>query len=122
MSVRLVYSPAAVRDLERVWDEVFAASADAETADGYLEALREAIRAKTEFPRSGRPVEYCGLFTGFYLVRCKAYSAFYRVREDRMEAARVLFFRQDYMAVLFGGADPGDSGDSSEDRKDGRFL
>ena len=102
MSVRLVYSHAAMTDLLRVWDEVYEASVDVETADRYLDGLRAAIRAKTAFPRSGHPVDYCGLFTGFFMVQYKAYLAFYRIYEDRMEVARVLYYRQDYMPVLFG--------------------
>ena len=96
----LVYSRAALDDLGRVWDEVFEASADADKADAYLEGLRAEVRAKAAFPRSGHPVEYCGLFTGFYWVRYKAYLAFYRLRDDRMEVARVLYFRQDYLSAL----------------------
>ncbi len=102
MSARLVYSHAALKDMERVWDEVFEASADTETTDRYLSDLRAAIRAKALYPLSGHRVEYCGLFTGFYWVRHKAYLAFYRVRDGRMEVARVLHSRQDYLSVLVG--------------------
>ena len=87
-------------DLLRLWDEVFEASADPETADAYVDGLRAEIRKKTSYPRSGHSLEYNGLFTGFYWVRYKRYLAFYRVHENRMEVARVLFERQDYLTIL----------------------
>ena len=100
MSARLVYSPTALADLEQVWDDVYEASGDVETADAFLEALRAAVRAKAAFPRSGHPVNYYGVFTGFYWVRHRTYLAFYRLRDDRMEVARVLHHRRDCLSVL----------------------
>ncbi len=51
---------------------------------------------------SGSPLCYCGLFTGYYTVYYKAYRAFYRVREGRIEVARILSAKQNYMYILFG--------------------
>lgn len=96
----LRYSPAALRDLDRLWDEVYAASRDMDIADGYVEDLMAKLAAKRGFPRSGSPLTYDGNPTGLYYVVHKEYLAFYRVT-DTMEVARVLFARRDYMKILF---------------------
>ena len=54
--MRIEYSPVAVRDLERVWAEVFEASASEETATKYVDDLMNQISAKQNFPKSGAPV------------------------------------------------------------------
>ena len=54
--MRIEYSPVAVRDLERVWAEVFEASASEETATKYVDDLMNQISAKQNFPKSGAPL------------------------------------------------------------------
>lgn len=52
-----------------VWDGVYEASKDYDTADKYVDEFRELIADKKQFPFSGVMVKYRGLFTGFYVVR-----------------------------------------------------
>lgn len=52
-----------------VWDGVYEASKDYDTADKYVVEFRELIADKKQFPFSGVMVKYRGLFTGFYVVR-----------------------------------------------------
>ena len=59
------------------------------------------ISEKAEFPHSGIPLYYRGLFTGFYSVNYKAYKAFYRVTEKNLEVIRILPVKMDYLKVLF---------------------
>ena len=101
MSFRIRYSPEAQRDMDAVWDSVYEASGDFDTADRYVEELADEIAAKKEFPRSGIPLEYRGLFTGFYSVNYKAYKAFYRVKDGYMEVLRIVLMKQDYLQILF---------------------
>lgn len=96
----LRYSPAALRDLDQLWDEVYAASQDMDTADRYLADLLAKLAAKSEFPHSGSPLTYEGNLTGLYYVVHKEYLAFYRVT-DAIEVARVIYSRRDYMKILF---------------------
>ena len=56
--MRIEYSPVTVRDLERVWAEVFEASASEETATKYVDDLMNQISAKQNFPKSGAPLYY----------------------------------------------------------------
>lgn len=102
MNCQIRYAPAAQRDMDAVWDGVADASGSYDLADKYVEDFADKIAAKKEFPRSGIPLYYRGLFTGYYSVNFKAYKAFYRVREGCIEVARILLMQQDYMRVLFG--------------------
>ena len=102
MSYSVRYTPEAVRDMEAVWDGVYEASKNYHIADRYIEEFAEAIAAKKTFPLSGIPLEYRGLFTGFYSVNYKKYKAFYRVRDDYMEVVRIIMAKSDYMKILFG--------------------
>ena len=101
MSCRIRYSPQALRNLDAVWDDVWEASRDDDTAERYLTELLDHIEAKREYPESGIPLHYRGLFTGFYSVNYKAYKAFYRIRDGHMDVARILLAKQDYIAKLF---------------------
>ncbi len=96
------YAPEALRDMDAVWDGVWEASGSYDLADQYVNEFADVIAGKKEFPLSGIPLYYRGLFTGYYSVNFKAYKAFYRVREDCIEAARIVMKKQNYMKKLFG--------------------
>ena len=102
MSYVIRYSPSARRDIDRVWDDVFSASAGLEVAECYVMDFLDVTAQKRVFPESGIPLYYRGLFTGFYSVNFKAYKAFYRVHGNYVEVIRVLLQKQEYMKVLFG--------------------
>lgn len=101
MSYELVYSPDALDDLDRVWSEVMNASNDIDITDNYVESIRNAIREKKKFPKTGMPLTFAGEFTGIYFVIFKKYMAFYRIRGKIMEVGRILYSKSDYMRVLF---------------------
>lgn len=101
MSFSLRYTPEAVRDIDTVWENVFEASKDYDIANRYVEELLTAITAKKDFPFSGIPLDYRGLFTGFYSVNYKKYKAFYRVHDGYMEVIRIIMMQRDYMTILF---------------------
>ena len=102
MTYKIHYTPEALRDMDAVWDGVWEASGSYDLADQYVHEFADAIAGKKEFPFSGIPLYYRGLFTGYYSVNFKAYKAFYRVREDYIEVARIVMMKQDYMKKLFG--------------------
>lgn len=88
--------------MDAVWDGVLEASASYNIADKYVEEFTNQITARKDFPESGIPLYYRGLFTGFYSVNFKAYRAFYRINEDYIEVIRVLPVKMEYMKILFG--------------------
>ena len=98
----LRYTPDAVRDMDAVWDGVYEASKSYDIADKYVNEFIGIIAAKKEFPMSGIPLLYRGLFTGFYSVNYKKYKAFYRINGEYVEVIRIIMAKMDYMKVLFG--------------------
>ena len=101
MKFQVVYSKIAIRDMDRVWSEVFEASKSYDVTRAYLDDLMNKIEAKAESPESGSPLYYEDSFTGYYYVVFKSYMAFYRVDEGKLFVDRVLFRKSDYMR-LFG--------------------
>ena len=101
MSYRIEYSQAAIRDLDRVWNEVYEASKEADIATRYVDGLIDCVAEKRAFPKSGAPLYYENGFTGYYYVVFKAYMAFYRIVEERILVDRVVFGRSDYMRIIF---------------------
>ena len=97
----LRYTPQAMRDMDSVWEDVYDASQSCDIADKYIKDFAEMIVGKKRFPKSGTPLRYKGLFTGFYYVTFKKYMAFYRIEDNYIEVARVLYARSDYMQILF---------------------
>ena len=63
------------------------------------------MRQKKDFPESGTPLNFMGVFSGIRFVHYKRYLVFYRVRNNAMEIGRVLFDGSDYMNKLFGFID-----------------
>ena len=92
------YSPLALRDLDRVWHEVFEASKNNvfeasknnETCEKYINDLLDKIENKAKYPKSATPLYYEDLFTGYYYIRFKAYLVFYRIEGDKLLVDRVL--------------------------------
>ena len=99
---RIRYSPEAQKDMDEVWDGVWEASKDFDTADRYVQEFANKISEVKKSPKRGIPLYYRGLFTGFYSVTFKAYKAFYRINGEYLEVARILLAKKDYMKVLFG--------------------
>ena len=100
MSYQVEYSKAAIRDLNRVWAEVFEASKDMEITERYIEELLDKVEKKSDYPESGSPLYYENTFTGYYFVVFKAYLAFYRLEKETILVERVLFGKSDYMRIL----------------------
>ena len=100
MTWKLRYTPEAQRDMDAVWDGVLKASGDYDVADRYVEEFADEIAKKKQYPHSGIPLDYNGLFTGYYSVVYKAYRAFYRVRNEYIDVLRIVLIKQDYMKVL----------------------
>lgn len=99
---KIRYTPEAMRDMDEVWDGVYEVSKEADVADRYVNDFIDEMEKKKEFPFSGIPIVYRGLFTGFYAVHFKKYMAFYRVHDSYIEVIRIIMEKRDYMMILFG--------------------
>ncbi|MBO4871942.1 MAG: type II toxin-antitoxin system RelE/ParE family toxin [Lachnospiraceae bacterium] len=102
MSATVRYSPTALKDLERVWADVFAASRDTDLTRTYLSELMDRVESYAGFPRSASPLYYENRFTGYYYVVFKAYLAFFRAESDQLLVDRVLYGKSDYLRTLLG--------------------
>ena len=100
MRYRVEYSKVAVRDLDRVWAEVFEASKSKEITGKYLDELLDKIEAKADFPASGSPLYYENSFTGYYFIVFKVYLVFYRIKDNSILVDRILYGKSDYMYHL----------------------
>lgn len=96
------YSPEAIRDLDDVFEDVLTASKDIEITHKYIDGLQDKVDSLVKRPKTGTPLYYDDLFTGYYSVRFKEYLAFYRLDEAKILVDRILFRKRDYMRVLFG--------------------
>ena len=96
------YSQEALEDLDNVWDDVFNASLDIDTADKYVTGILQSIKEKEKIPKTGIPLRFAGEFTGIYFVVYKKHNVFYRIADSQIEVARILYGASDYMKELFG--------------------
>ena len=99
---KIRYSPESQKDMDRIWDDVLEASQDYDTADKYIEDFTDKIATMKNAPKTGIPLYYRSLFTGFYSINFKAYKAFYRINDNYIEVIRILLAKMDYLKVLFG--------------------
>ena len=97
---KINYSKTAIRDLDRIWNDVFEVSKSYDVTEKYIDELLDKIEAKSEHPQSGSPLYYQNSFTGYYFVVYKAYLAFYRIDSNRLLVDRVLLSKSDYIQKL----------------------
>lgn len=102
MPCNIRYTPQSQRDMDEVWNDVLEVSREPDAADQYVEDFAGKIAEKKIFPKSGTPIYYRGLFTGFYSVNFKAYKAFYRIMDSYIEVLRIIPAKRNYMKILFG--------------------
>ena len=103
MKYKVKFSKSAIRDLDRVWSEVFETSKNQIITIKYIDDLMNKIEAKADYPKSGSPLYYENGFTGYYYVVFKAYLAFYRIENNSILVDRVLLGKSDYMRILHLG-------------------
>ena len=101
MKYQIKFARQAVRDMDKVWADVFSASKSYDVASRYLNDLQDAIENKSEFPKSGIPLYYEDVFTGYYFIVFKAYLVFYRVENTMLLVDRILYGKSDYLRKLY---------------------
>lgn len=100
MKYKVKYSKIAIRDLDRVWSEVFESSKSYDITTTYIDDLMDKVMAKADYPKSGSPLYYQDSFTGYYFLVFKAYMIFYHVEDNLMLIDRVLYGKSDYIRHL----------------------
>lgn len=100
MKYNIKYSKLAIRDLDRIWAEVFEVSKSYDITTKYIDDLMNKVNAKADYPKAGVPLYYENSFTGYYFVVFKVYIAFYRLEDNVMLVDRVLYGKSDYIRCL----------------------
>ena len=98
----VVYSPLALADMDKAWDEIWSASENIDIDDNYIAELMDKVDEISKHPKTGELLVFDGVFTGIYYVNHKKYSAFYRIRQGYIEIGRVLYNKGDYMKKIIG--------------------
>ena len=95
---RLVFSPAATKDIDAIWD--FTADRwNPDQADRYTDAIQETCEALAAGTRRGRPVP---VRKGYLKCAVGSHMIYFRDRGERVEIMRVLHQRQDVDQGLAG--------------------
>ena len=85
----LTFSPAAISDLNGIWD-YSAERWGLDQADLYIDELRDACRALASGHKHGRPVE---LRSGYLCILAGSHVIYYQDRDNRISVIRVLHSR-----------------------------
>ena len=98
----IVFSPDALSDLLQtktyIAEELCSESAAANT----IEKIITRIRMLSAFPESGVSLSSAiGFDTDYRFLVCGNYTAFYRYENDTVYVVRVLYYRRDFMRILF---------------------
>lgn len=100
---RIVYSPAALADLQNIKATILENFGDEEIAVKSLQKLMKRIDGLVDFPGMGLELQrVTGIQTDYQYLFCKPDYVFYRIEGDIVRIIRVLNEKQDYMRILFG--------------------
>ena len=97
--MRVLYRPAALNDLEQIYDFTFEMWGPAQ-AEHYLAQLRSAAQRLLVHPRSGRVYEMEG--QKYRSLRSGRHLIFYRIEADAIVVVRILHDRMDIPSRLTG--------------------
>ena len=93
-----VLSPAAQADLSQIWD-YSARNWDAEQADRYILAIRDACEAVADGRRQGRPID--DIRPGYRKLAVASHCLFYRITDAGLiDVIRILHQRMDVASRL----------------------
>lgn len=114
MSRKVLYSRAAIGDLDGIAEWVAGETGDADGARRVVRRIVERVGLLGDFPEMGRELpETIGAGIGYRHLVAGAWRVFYRVGEDAVWVDRVLHSRRNHMVALFG-EDAGDGVGVSE--------
>ena len=102
MAYKIVYSPAALNDLDEIFEYIENELFNRSGAGNTVSKILSSINKLQEFPDIGAKLrqiinvnnEYRYLITGNYLT-------FYRHTDDTVYIDRIIYSRRDYMRILF---------------------
>jgi plasmid stabilization system protein ParE len=100
---KLYYSPAALRDLDDIWDYICEELGNPTAAVSTVNRIQDNIGKLRDFPEMGSPLSSIVLIeTDYRFLVCGNYLSFYRIRGEGVYIDRILYGRRDYLRILFG--------------------
>ncbi|MCK6076717.1 type II toxin-antitoxin system RelE/ParE family toxin [Paenibacillus silvae] len=100
---KIIYSPAAVDDLDEIFSYISHENASA--AENMLQKLDNSIGNLADFPNMGSVLqedEYSLISRGYRFITAEPYLVFYRLLGETIVIHRILHGRRDYLRELFG--------------------
>ena len=106
MGVEVLYSPAALRDLDAIWEWIAIEKEEPDGADRVIADILEHVDALVDFPLSSTPLDArCSMWSDWRFVESHGYLVFVRLCENQLFVDRVLSGKSDYLRRLFGVED-----------------
>ncbi|MDR3313553.1 MAG: type II toxin-antitoxin system RelE/ParE family toxin [Oscillospiraceae bacterium] len=101
----IIYSPAALRDLEKIGDYISEQLKNPIAALNTVNTIQDRIDKLADFPLMGTLLSalYDDVDVGEYrFLVCLHYLAFYRAERGNVHVDRIMYGRRDYITILFG--------------------
>ena len=96
------YSPDAYKDLQQAKTYITEELCSEAAAINTIKKITERIRMLSDFPESGAPLSsVVGFVTDYRFLVCGNHTAFYRYNQNTVYIVRVLYWKRDFMRILF---------------------
>lgn len=102
MKHKLHYSVQARKDLDDIWDYIVSDLGNPSAAENTVNRIMDAVDQLMDFPEMGSPLRNrTRIATDYRSIVVGNYMAFYRLYDNEIYVARILYGRRDYMRILF---------------------
>lgn len=106
MAVEVLYSPAAIRDLDAVWEWIAITNEEPSGADRTIADILERVDELADFPLSSTSLDTrCSIKSDWRFVESHGYLVFVRFCDNQLFVDRVISGKSDYLRRLFGVKD-----------------
>ncbi len=100
---KLHFSPEALNDLDEIWAYIFEDLQNSMAAQNTVAGILDTIEKLRGFCEMGPPLSLVTeIESNYRFLVCRNYIAFYRFNGDVVSIDRILFYRRDYLRILFG--------------------
>lgn len=101
---QLRLAPSADEDLDRIESYITEELSNPDAAKKVVREIMDEYEKLADFPNMGVDITpMIGIVTGFRMLVCGHYNVFYKEDGEYVSIYRVLYYRRDFISVLFGG-------------------
>ena len=102
MKHKLHFSKLFLNDLDEIGDYITSEYSSTETALNIIKGIMDSVKPLSDFPNMGQVFFLPdGTDSGYRYVLYKKYITFYKIINDEVFIARVMYQKRDYIRVLF---------------------